>query len=1215
MERVIALAVLSIGLSGFATEAVWNQNDSATRYWGTTAHWLVDGVVPTEPPTNNVNVTFPRVNGYQQQIIVGSSDSILYATPLNLGKMTGDTTHYILAGYRWDSGHGNERFPIVVQDPNDFYGFWGANVAQQRFFFPATDIFTPILHNFDIQGRPHLHFHGSGQAIVEAAYNDGAFVKTGEVEMVLKASTGASTLAYVTGGGLTLEGRTADDTIEKLLEGAYLHLDASDKTTLGFAEGSETSVTNWFDVRGRDYPFAHVPTPSDVSCGGAHPAYWEMPFVSTETSPTGLKLLDFGSCCLADEAPLFGPTNCAMCISRIENGSDIFVVGRYHDAEPFRRGAAFLGDIQWAPLQPYGGAIFGGSANKALREGYVSLNNKMVKSDFSPADGLTGLSVLTYGGSTDVALSLIASDQAYAVRTGGMLIGEILVYTNGLTQAERLRIADYLNRKWRTGETAVQSADAGAVLLYAPETSVGVSANKSAKIVDLVARTGKVIKTGTGALYADSLFPADAELDIRGGKVVVSPFLGSTVSTGVAKDPLVRFDASAPGTVNTVHNETYDKDFVTSWADCRQGVTAAAVPFSKLEVPRHPTVKSALTPTGLDVVDFGGNGSDNAGMTLPWYGTKTNNVYAGFIVMRQTSNGYSFVPFFGSEDFTFERERAVGHTSILGFNYSYPATFSALWTVNGTPLDPVEQRYDYFGSGAPFIVVSFSSRQPLNCSAISLGRGEPGRTGGIQVGEFILYDRPISYKEQRDTEAYLMNKWLGQSHPTLTTATPSYKFASDVDAIVETDADIPLPRITGSTGRLVKAGAGTLTGSANALIDVGIDKIVVEGGALNLTTAATDDGAYYHFDAMDIDSMTYTVDGAKTNVSVWADADGRDICATNTTLDYANGTPSIESVTFPDNNVRPGLFFGSPYVSTRVNGMWMNKTYVNKFREGISVFAVRGSDFRQGIFGNRSKDGEPYSGTAYQRGSDGSLTTPDHLETYSDWSVYELENDRVVTTDGSYLLYDTEPHIVGSRPSPPMTVDALCYQQVFGGGQTIFEQIGFTNQLSAARRDWWYRHLAYKWFGQGTDPIWADIALDELCVAADASVSLTGVGVIAVAKLAGAGSVSTEKTVSDIQNFETNVDDLLAGGAMTLDGVFLFAADTVVTLNDSVAGAKLKSGVGYVLMEGDCVADIDVSGWTVEAPASLAGREFSVTKIGNQIVLAVKGPGLMLIIR
>lgn len=1210
MKSLIASVFgLLFGASCFAVDAVWNrQSDNASSFlWCTPANWLVDGAVPSEPPTNAAdNVVFPHVTvKHAQQVLTGNGYTTASSRSWTVNSVTGDTSVVIMnGGYAWNNGNVNSRLPVTVLDPNGFFGFWCACDSAQVYVFPTSESFMPEIHNLDASGRITANFAGVGTAEVDALFNPGALTKWGDAQMRLKGTIGADTHIYVATGGITFAGHAAADTVERVTADAYLHLDASVSSSLQFADGSTTSVTNWYDVRGNGR-FAGVPD-GQTWVGVNRMPHLNLPFVSTETSPTGLRYLDFGSCHVDGKEPLYGPTNCCMQFDRITNGAEIFYVVKYHEKISVN---AVLGDSDYAPLQPSGGAIFGGSANDGLANGHIYLNGTRVSSNYTPADGFTnGTYVLSFGPSSNAVVQTIAVDQCYSTRCGGMMIGEILIFTNALSGVDRLRVHNHLKRKWITGGDEARIADAGAVLLQNADVSVGVDAGKTAVVLDLVAENGTVVKTGGGTLRVDTVFPTNATFDVRGGSVSLERVVAEPATTSPASNPLVRLDASADGTVVTAYNGTYATDFVTAWRDCRIGTDIAAVPFSNQSEPNRPMVRAAQSPTGLPVVDFGMSATSVSSLTLPWYGE--SRVRSGFAVVRQISGSYSFVPFFGCKDMCMERECIIGgqHARLLHPTYPHPAASAALWTVNGRPVDPTVYMPAYFSSTSPFVVVAFVAHEPLGVGALALGRDQATRAGGVQIGEFILYDRELNDRERRDTEAYLMKKWLGSAHPSASAVTPTYAFAAGVDPVFDTSTDATVDATSVGTGSVVKRGTGKVTLLEPVTDGSGFKSVSVESGSLALTVPAESGPIAFHFDVSEDSSLTKVVDGSTTYVPVLNDVRGNGIAATVTRLAhssgnyYNGGTGTLVLVTFPSGASKPGLDCGSFGSGTTGSGYVMSEAFPD-VREAISIYQNQKANWQCLIFSSLTY-------ADYYRANDGLL--------FSDSAAACVRNATIwadgVETNNAIVLKDNLPHLVDVLPTAPTHIDTLSFDRgIFGGGQVVFEQIGFTEALSSSRRQYWNDYLRWKWFGVGSKPVWIDLPLGSVSVAADASLDFGTSASVGAAALSGAGSV-TVGALANVARIGVDGADVAAGDHLVVNGKVLFAdAVTVAIVGE---GKEFKDPGDYVILEATGgLENVELASWTLDTGALAENLAYSFLRDGNRLVLRVAAKGLLIIFR
>ena len=1209
ISQVLAGTAAALALPLSAMDATWAKSGSNDLglYWTALANWLVDGVQPTEPPTNVTDtVVFPH-NGVRrrQSVYAGSGTTIGTMCGLSSASVTGDTSFEILNGGAWATGGVNARKPVTILNPNGFTGFWGAGDTAQIYAFPSSATFTPQVHNLDVQGRPTLQADGDGRVEVDALYNAGGLVKAGSAEVRIAGSMGGCNNLYVEEGDVTLPANADADTVENVMAGAYLHLDASDASTFEFQDGSGTSVTNWLDVR-KDGRSAWLP--HWVGIGADRVQQANPPFLSSEKSPTGLQYLDFGSCFKADTEPLYGPTNCCLEFAPVSNGAEVFCVFRYH--EPFGMNA-LLGDYNLAPMQPYGGAIFGGSANENLATGHIYLDGKLVKGTDAPADGLADrVHVMSFGPATNLEVRTIGIDQRYSARCGGMLFGEILVFTNELSRVDRLRINDYLRRKWVIGGLEQKDLNLGSVVVRNAASQLKVDAGKRAKVLDVVTADDTLVKGGGGVLEVDTVHPANATLDIRGGSVALTRRV--TPQLKLAADPLVRLDASADKTVVTEHDGTYDKEFVTAWKDCRTGVDISAVPFSSHARPHHPTVAAAQSPTGLDVVDFGNNGDTISSLTLPWYG-QAARVYTGFIVMRQISSTYSFVPFFGCKDMCMERENTVDgqHARILSNTYPHPAAMSALWTVNGKTVVPNVYMPEYFGSGAGFVVVAFSARQPLAVDAIALGRDQATRAGGIQVGEYVLYDRELTEAERRNTEAYLMDKWLGSPHPAAAAVpTPSYRFAAGVDPVIDIDSDTTISSITGGTGDVIKRGDGNVV--VASLVDASWKSVKVEAGGLSARIDAPSEEMAYHFDASDPDKyLDVYEEGGKQYVTKWKDVRDNGIVATNLRVPhssgswYNGGSGTVVQVTFPSGETRTGVDCGSFSSGSTGAGYGFSQGFTN-IREGFTVWKNQNANWQCALFGSypsvadyyRANDGLPFSSTS---------------------SSPNVRNGEIwvdgVETNNDVVLKDNLPHVLNVRTLANTTVNALSMIQCFGGGQVLFEQFALTEKLSPERRKYWQDYLTWKWFGAATDPepVWTNAYFSTVSVAKGAALTLTGAADPIVDALDGAGTI-TANVLQGVAAISAEGEAVAAGDHLTVDGKVTFGDAVVVSLS---GGGKVFDAPGdYTILEATGgLENVDLANWSCDTSVFSDLRSYTLKQVGNAIVLRVERKGAVLIVR
>ena len=127
---------------------------------------------------------------------------------------------------------------------------------------------------------------------------------------------------------------------------------------------------------------------------------------------------------------------------------------------------------------------------------------------------------------------------------GGGRIGECLVYTNVLTETERLAIESYLQRKWKSGgQVGTHRVEAGATLI----TAVASGATNK---VNGVSGEGRWRKTGPGAISLAN------ELGIKYGPIQLEE--GALVDNGLVRRPNRLFAIPDSGLVVRAEPDRWD---------------------------------------------------------------------------------------------------------------------------------------------------------------------------------------------------------------------------------------------------------------------------------------------------------------------------------------------------------------------------------------------------------------------------------------------------------------------------------------------------------------------------------------------------------------------------------------------------------------------------------------------------------------------------------
>ena len=1210
---LFSAAVLVQVASAFAVDAVLNVPTEQQPYWVKASNWkdATSGETLTEPPTNSDDtVTFacPVTSIYLQRIGVGTGQTTRERRDVSVRSVTGDNRHIIYNGFEWMEGEPKKAGAqgLTVENPNGFTGSWYAGDAHSIFRFPATATFVPKVTDLSVNARPEVDIPTAGTtAEIGALYNGGALTKLGAGELAVKGSSGADTRIYVEDGSVVLPGRGEGGSRDDLLARAALHLDASKPGTLqGLEEDGRLSVTNWLDVRGNGLS-ASIP----AIIASRIPKI-NSPFVAAGAAESGLDMLDFGSRFGSASGDVFGPTNCMMAFAQMENCREAFYVARYHDRPEFN---AVLGARDVPTLQP-ASRLLGGSANFGARTGFIYANGVRVDATFWPSPdgkvagtgyGMTNQYVMSFGSPSNMVFSTIASDEYFANRTGGMLIGEILIFTNELTRAERVRVNAYLCNKWR--KSALEDElDLGQVVVESADSPVAVASGETSRVLDVVASSGTLVKTGGGTLEADALYPADATVDVRGGAVRFSRTVPIAATPAFAAAPAVHLDASVDS-YSTATPEGYTQTFVTEWRDC-DGRPVAAAPT--LDYPRKPTLVKAASATGLDVIDFNATGSSF--VKFPWFGDTTPRFRAGFVVVRQQDAGKTYVPYFGSKNMTFMREgsQGGGHGRLVSENYSQPDLASDVWTVNGVPRDPYAYN-EQLKQTSKFMVIAFSGRNKVLVDAIAVGRGNDDYSGGMQVGEFLLYDRELTDGERRATEAYLMKKWLGDDHPAAATPAPAYAFAADAEAVIDTDRSLSVTSLTGGNGTIVKRGLGEAE-LAQAPQDG--SSLAVESGVLALSVPGNFmDEALFHFDAQDEDSLVYETDEKYGRyLAQWTDVRGNGVVADSIRPDdtrargndsgsFVKALPTLVDVETASGVTRPFLYFGGVLGGDSA-AMWMNQAY-KTVREAYTVHKDKGKNSMFFSCSNYGPCKDVGSHNDYYRPTSGMLCG-DSASTYVKNGTFWL-NGEVVPAPLETAMPAT-PALVGISTTGNTYVNSIQEDRGVPGGAWVGEQIAFSRVLTDRERAYLQDLMMHKWFADRAAPVWTNAFYAAVSVAKDATLRLDG-GAVIVPALAGAGTVETAG-LQEVGSLEVT-DDC----GLTVSGTCAFADHVTVTL-PALADARVPVG-DYPVVTAAAFENLDLSKWsfagTLHRSRCFAGFE----RRGDTIYAKIGGFGMMMLVR
>ena len=785
----VALAAFSAQADTFMFDRGWRWPDSNPIGWSSSVNWWLDlgtGTAPTRIPNGPDDVVCLTNNPFLKQVFrLGDSSA---ATAIEVGTLVGYPDRSLWFPSRGSTALLNHTF--TVSNPDGFGGFFDAGDSGAEIVLKATSSRSPDLSHVIASNRVYLTVADAGTAAsVRSVQGGGAIDKKGDGNLTVHSAGGVGTKIYVKDGSLALDGVSGP--VDSPAPGALYHFDASRIDTMTYSvDGSRTNVTRWASLGGTGM-YAYRPT-NIAGTGSSKIHYANAPFISKAVSPTGLPLMDFGSVTVGGVAE-FGPTNCVFGLSYVgtvdnvvtQTGSpkvrEVFYAGcRSQSSESTLFGGYTEQD--WLP----GGDKYRwneGSAAKHVLAGEHWLNGRATENCINAAyfPGRSHLLFHVYGcaATNDTTVRYLGTDRLGPTKTGGWRVGEILMYTNALTRAERARVNRYLVKKWLGSD----DCDVGAVMVADGAGSLGVPSGHTAKVRRVAAEGGTLVKSGEGRLEIDHLHPATVSIDVQGGSLAVTSG-NSPVSANPqpASGAYLWLDAEHGLTVT---NAAGTADFVVKWSDRRgdgYGVYAEIPADSAYYSGRAPYVVPGAA-NGHDVVSFvhdNSNSSDyQSWMRIVPSG---DNGYEAFVALRFANRGTT-PSVFGSTSTLLQCE----YRHLLNTTSAGPLVAAGLWTADGVPCDP--WTYAIPGTEAYHVYsVSLSEKHAFDLLAKSTIRGTAG-VGMLEIGEYIVYERRLTDAERRDTVAYLMEKWTGAKSPEaegrLHVGTLS--FADGVDPVLESD--------------------------------------------------------------------------------------------------------------------------------------------------------------------------------------------------------------------------------------------------------------------------------------------------------------------------------------------------------------------------------------------------------------------------------------------
>ena len=679
-------------------------------------------------------------------------------------------------------------------------------------------------------GNVRLHLNKSEQNGASVSFEVGADktltierLRGGRGRSASLTKTGAGTLrlkdAAPYGGTVVLQGGTLDLSVRKVPTAAelpaepILHVDASDLSNFTTEEEGGTTYVKWWkndpnakgDVKGlQQYACISLPT-------------YFRPWLVRDAMGPGLHAVDFGLCRF--EEPFKGvskvdpatpwPVKCgAMSFATEEDYETdksvglagvktlVAVVGAHRGggtllnysgswgSKPFDRGGNWIGSSNWrsgiAKDYTKGSDTYPATAYQDGRPVDATAQFD------SPAYHVIAIKQDSAGASA--YRFCCSSDGNGYIYPGGGLVAEAFVYDRDLTDAEIRDVQAYLMDKWfkmtaggyrdPRGQASIQK------LTVAADSTIYIPASQTNRL-DTLAVNAPVAVAGGGTL---EVFDAtlNGTLVYRDGseiRYVDRPDAGD-VLCAVPPGQSFRLDAQSPSSLmmnwDTTTGELKPADGTNQIARAASYGGGNAMAIGAVNYATNYF-------SGQPVMDFGWKAA---------YGTMFNTtpmdgVRGVFLVHR----GDGATAGSGTEDHSYDGGFTVGGCSyasfLLGDNnnmWDYFRDPNKKGVAGGNSLFFGNNGGDCLQSGwadawrdgtfyangtgcrpsGAFELVEFKTRCASHVSAVKCACGRTQYAGSGQIGELVIYERPLTDREQVQMRNYLMKKWFGKTDGELT---------------------------------------------------------------------------------------------------------------------------------------------------------------------------------------------------------------------------------------------------------------------------------------------------------------------------------------------------------------------------------------------------------------------------------------------------------------
>ena len=424
------------------------------------------------------------------------------------------------------------------------------------------------------------------------------------------------------------------------------------------------------------------------------------------------------------------------------------------------------------PAVRYGRYYLDGKSVVGRKSGYLGAFMQLVEfhanTDYAPSTGRVTCDA--FGGGYNNGQSAVKG------MNGGMRIAECIIYTNELSHVERVKVAQYLSKKWLGKDVYYRhfAEDSAVDADEIARSGCGVSVSSGRVATAEMIEEGSLVKSGEGTLLVNGLDGAD--LDVRQGSVRL---LANARERFIPSGAWIHVDARESSTVDATEDGTLEKwcDLNGNGASWRNDFTAKAKLLENAIGP-YPAIDLGPVNDSSQSAGLVYYGAD--GQVSPSYKELVGTMGAPYIktafAVYDSSAGGGSV--FGGRGAGFP-SKGLPHMHSKGDDSTLIDASLSHYTGHG-----ITAMSNSFAKGTgvfrrnqndvnPF-VEKFLKKSELVAFAYPDGRkmanlgvyGQNGEyRGGLKYGEVIMFERMLSREEILGVEAYLAKRWLGVDTP------------------------------------------------------------------------------------------------------------------------------------------------------------------------------------------------------------------------------------------------------------------------------------------------------------------------------------------------------------------------------------------------------------------------------------------------------------------